>query len=111
MIDSLCALSRVYAEHVGLPKPSGGLRGEVSRRLAIWPFWARWGAGLAAWCVRWIAPAALLGRARSFDGLVPEDREALLERLQRMNSPFLRGAFLLVKSQVLGVCYSARARS
>ena len=109
MIDSLCAVSRAYAEHVGLPKPPADLRSEMSRRLALWPAWARLGAGFMAWNLRWLAPVALLGCMRRFESLSPEDKEALLERLQQTRSPFLRAAFLMVKTLVLGVCYSARA--
>lgn len=109
MIDSLCALSRAYAEHVGLPEPSADLRSEMSRRLSLWPVWARLGAGLMAWSLCWVAPAALLGRLRCFEGLAPHDKEVLLERLQQARSPLLRAAFLMVKTLVLGACYSARA--
>lgn len=108
MRGNLRALCRAYAAHVGLPEPAAGFAAEVDRRLYWWPAWARLSAVLTAAAVRWLAPLLLLGRPRRFDALSPDDMEAVLARLQQSRWPAARGAFLMVKTVVLGTCYGLR---
>ena len=104
-MSDLAELCRAYAAHVGLPSPPKGFEDEVERRLSLWPSWARLGARGSAAAVRRLAPLALLGRPCSFERLDESGKEALLTRLQRARWPPARGAFLMVKTIVLGSCY------
>lgn len=104
-MTDLAALCRAYAEHVGLPVPPDGFEPDVEFRLSRWPAWARLGARASAAAVRRLAPLALLGRPCSFEVLDESGKEALLARLQRSRWPPARGAFLMVKTLVLGSCY------
>lgn len=108
MKGNLRALCRAYAAHVGLPESPDGFASEVDRRLSRWPAWARLGAVSAAAAVRWLAPLILVGRPRRFDALSSDEKEAVLARLQRARWPAARGAFLMVKTVVLGTCYGMR---
>ncbi|MFI5363860.1 MAG: hypothetical protein ACHQ49_18005 [Elusimicrobiota bacterium] len=109
MMTNLSALCRAYAAHVGLPEPRLGFAVEAERRLGMWPAWARAAALLIAAALRWLAPLLLLGRARPFDALAPDDKEALLAQLQESRWPPMRGAFLMVKTLILGTCYGERS--
>ena len=108
MNASLLALCRTYAAHVGLPEPEGGFGAEAERRMSWWPVWARLGAPLIAAAVRWGAPLLLLGRPRRLDSLSADEKEAVFARLQQARWPLVRGAFLMVKTVVLGSCYGLR---
>ena len=111
MTTSLCALCVSYAEHVGLPRAPEKLREEISRRLSLYPVWARLGAGFSALCIFWLYPALMLRRFKRFSALSPDEKERLLSRLQRASLPFFRGAFLLVKPIILGACYGEMLRA
>jgi hypothetical protein len=108
MTSDLTALCRAYAAHVNLPEPPDGFAAEVNRRLAWWPAWARLAAGFTAAGVRWLAPLLLIARPRRFDALSSDDKEAVLARLQQTRWPAVRGAFLMVKTIMLGSCYGLR---
>lgn len=108
MSSDVRALCRSYAAHAGLPEPEGGFEKEAARRLSLWPLWARLGARMTASAVRWLAPLLLLARPSSFDALAPDEKDAVLERLQQARLPAARGAFLMIKTIVLGTCYGNR---
>ena len=108
MTTNMTVLCRSYAAHVGLPESPDGFAAEVGRRLSWWPAWARYGAGLSAAALRWIAPLFLIGVPRRFESLSSGEKEAVLASLQQTRWPFVRGAFLLVKTVVLGTSYKGR---
>jgi hypothetical protein len=108
MTTRMTVLCRSYAAHVGLREPRNGFAAEAERRLSLWPAWARLAAGFKAAAMRWLAPFFLLARPRRFESLSPDDMEAVLARLQRARWPAFRGAFLMVKTIMLGTCYGLR---
>lgn len=105
MISLALALpfARAYARHGGYRLDEAELSRVLERRLAALPPWARAHAAAAALFARWLAPAALLGRARRFERLEDPDREALLAALQRAPAP-LRALYLGIKAPLMTVC-------
>lgn len=108
-MSALSDFARAYAAHAGWPEPPRGFEAELAARLAAWPAWARAAAGPCAFAARRLAPLFLLGRAAAFEALTPDEKDALLTRLQDARAPLLRGAFMLVKAPVLGACFGPRA--
>lgn len=104
-LSLLLPLARDYARHVGQDDDQKGLAARLSERLGLAPWWARAYFGAGALFVRFAAPSLYLGRARTFAGLTEDEREKLLERLQRDGRPAARAAFLGVKTLLAVAVY------
>ena len=99
------AFASAYARHVGIEIDPAVLREQITEALRGLPAGPRLLAVGSALALRWLAPALYCARPRRFEHLDAEQREALLARLQRARGMLARGAFLALKSVVLGACY------
>ncbi len=103
-MSALLSYAKAYCRYAGIKASDEDLAKELSKRSAWLPWHARaaaWGGALA---VRWAMPLILLGRFRRFDGLKPDEADALLDRLQNSHYIF-KAPFLTVKLLVLPACY------
>ncbi|MDP6989840.1 MAG: GMC family oxidoreductase [Planctomycetota bacterium] len=103
------AFANAYARHVGIEIDPAVLREQTTEALRGLPAGPRLLAVGSALALRWLAPALYCARPRRFEHLDAEQREALLARLQRARGMLARGAFLALKSVVLGACYGHEA--
>lgn len=101
--------ARAYLRLAGKKLDDDRLRAGLERSAAGMPLAARWIGAIFALAMRWLFPLLFLGRWRRFDGLSPDDADALLSRLQCARLLPLKGGFLILKSLVLPVCYGEPA--
>ena len=107
---ALGPLAGVWAAQAGVPCDAA-LRWAAARAALSLPVAAQAGLAAAAWALRWLAPVLVLGSPRRLDSLDAARGGAVLEALQTVGWPPVRGPFVLVKSLLLPVCWSRRARS
>ncbi len=97
--------ARAYLRLAGKELGDDRLREGLERSANGMPPSARFLAAWTAVAMRWLFPLLFLGRLRRFDGLRPEEADALLSRLQCARLLPLKGSFMILKSLVLPVCY------
>lgn len=106
---ALGPLAGVWAEQSGVPCDAA-LRRAASRAALSLPALAMPGLIAAALALRWLSPLLVLGLPCRLDSLDAARAGEVLEALQTVGWPPVRGAFVLVKSLLLPVCWARRAR-
>jgi uncharacterized membrane protein len=103
--SAVLPLARAYAAHAGRPRDEAELRADLSAVLSDTGALSRALMTAGALFVRGAAPAVYLGRWTGFASLSADERERLLEALQREGAPAIRGLFLGIKPLLLALCY------
>ncbi|MEK6544325.1 MAG: hypothetical protein AABZ44_07835 [Elusimicrobiota bacterium] len=104
----IIAFALLYVRHVGVTFTAARIVFGIARRLKKAPWWAGLLAAIAAWKIRWILPALLLGKFKSFGSLDAADKQRLLDKLQNSGSLLMRIAFLPLKTFIVLTCFSSK---